>query len=270
MGVYTIVFIIVIYAPFFIIGFLSFTGPKGGVTFPVDYPLGWHWYKQLSKVPYLVSSLKTSLTLAIMTLITSTVLGLLTAMAFRRKFKGQNVVFYTVLLGLVVPGILVGLGTALTCQAVNYFPSWYVTGYGVHVVWTYPFCFIIMLAVFNRFDSSLEDAARNLGAREWRVFKTITFPLISLGTLSCALFGFTLSYDELTRSLLAMGFQRTLPVNVWAEVAVRIKPTWYAFGVLTTLFSFFVLILYALLFRFFSAKQKKGALAQEEVVSLNA
>jgi len=165
---------------------------------------------------------------------------------------------------------LVGLGVSLVCQAFGMFPSWYITGLGVHVVWTYPFCFIVMLAIFNRFDNSLEDAARNLGAKETTVFRTITFPLIGMGIFSCALFSFILSYDELIRSLLALGFKQTLPIRVWSEVAVRIKPTWYAFGVLTTLFSFSLLAVYAILFRAYGSRMKARAIAQEEVVGLSS
>ncbi len=104
MGTYTIIFIIIIYAPFFIIGFLSFTGPNGGVTFPVNYPLGLHWYKMLFEVSSLFDSLKLSFTIAATTLVISTFLGTISAIAFRTKFKGSNVVFLLIILDLVTAG----------------------------------------------------------------------------------------------------------------------------------------------------------------------
>jgi manganese transport system permease protein/manganese/iron transport system permease protein len=54
-----------------------------------------------------------SLTLAFMTMIISTVLGVMSAQAFRRKFKGSGFVFYLIVLGMMVPGVLTGLGVSL-------------------------------------------------------------------------------------------------------------------------------------------------------------
>ena len=47
--------------------------------------------------------------------------------------------------------------------------------------------FLVMMAVFNRFDSSLEEAARDMGASEWTVFKEVTLPLITPGIVAAGL-----------------------------------------------------------------------------------
>ena len=52
-------------------------------------------------------------------MITSTVLGVLTAQAFRRRFRGSDVIFYSVILGMIVPGVLLGLGMALLADQVG-------------------------------------------------------------------------------------------------------------------------------------------------------
>ena len=82
------------------------------------------------------------------------------------------------------------------------------------MVWTLPFGFLVMMAVFNRFDSRLEEAARDMGADEWTVFKEITLPLITPGIVAAGLFGFTLSYDEFARTTLLSGGQNTLPLDI--------------------------------------------------------
>ena len=64
-------------------------------------------------------------------------------------------------------------------------PAWWYSGLGVHVVWTLPFGFLVMMAVFNRFDGRLEEAARDMGADEWTVFKEVTLPLITAGHRRC-------------------------------------------------------------------------------------
>ena len=103
------------------------------------------------------SALVRSLTLALTTMVVSTVLGTITAQAFRRHFRGSGVVFYLVVLGMMVPGVLVGLGMALTANYIGLDRTWWSTVFLVHVVYTYPFAFLVMLAIFNRFDRSVEE-----------------------------------------------------------------------------------------------------------------
>ena len=72
--------------------------------------------------------------------------------------------FYAVMAGLMVPGVLLSLGLASLMRQVGIPPAWYYSGLGVHVVWTLPFGFLVMMAVFNRFDAP----ARGGGARHGR------------------------------------------------------------------------------------------------------
>ena len=115
--------------------------------------------------------------------------------------------------------------------------AWWSSGLGVHVVWTLPFGFLVMMAVFNRFDSRLEEAARDMGAGEWTVFREITLPLILPGIVAAGLFGFTLSHDEFARTTLLSGEYNTLPLDINASMTQRIRPTLFALGTASTLFS---------------------------------
>ena len=112
------------------------------------------------------------------------------AMAFRKPFPASGLLFYTVMTGIMVPGILLSLGMATLLREVGIGPAWWHAGLGVHVVWTLPFGFLVMMAVFNRFDERLEEAARDMGASEWVVFKEVTLPLITPGIVAAGLFGF--------------------------------------------------------------------------------
>ena len=143
-------------------------------------------------------------------MIITAVFSTMLAMAFRKKFRGSGVLFYAVMAGLMVPGVLLSLGLASLLRQIGIPPAWWYSGLGVHVVWTLPFGFLVMMAVFNRFDARLEEAARDMGADEWTVFKEITLPLITPGIVAAGLFGFTLSYDEFARTTLLSGGQNTL------------------------------------------------------------
>ena len=52
-------------------------------------------------------------------MVVSTVMGVLTAQAFRQPFRGSGVVFYSVILGMIVPGVLLGLGMVLLANQVG-------------------------------------------------------------------------------------------------------------------------------------------------------
>jgi putative spermidine/putrescine transport system permease protein len=248
-----------LYFPFVIMAILSFQGPRGGHTFPMrGSSTIWYWklfnpgelteYSDVGEFlgDYL-AALQRSLIVAVLTMIISTVLALMAAQAFRRKFRGSGAVFYLWLLGIIVPGITVSLGLALVFQRLHIPLHWITTGLAVHVMWTLPFSLVVFLMFFNRFDASIEDAALTLGATRWQAFRHVTLPVMQPAVLTSLLFGFTLSLDEFQRSLLITGPEQTLPLMVMASVTTRITPTLYALGTLTTLLSFAVVGGYLLL-----------------------
>ncbi|MGR9251188.1 ABC transporter permease [Rhizobium leguminosarum] len=271
LGTYTALFLVFLYGPLVVLAILSFqTGPEGGPQFPI---IEWstYWYKHLfgltppSRIAPLPieQALVRSMGLAVMTMIVSTVLGVSAAQAFRRKFKGSGFVFYLIVLGMMVPGVLVGLGMALVANSLGIDRHWWGTAFVLHVVYTFPFAFLVMLAIFNRFDPSVEEAAWSLGVSPARTFRKITFPLIFPGVLSAMLFAFTLSYDEFSRTLFASGRDLTLPLAIYGTFSVEVHPNVFAFGVLTTLFSFALLGVYAVLMTLSVRRAKQMAIQEQ-------
>jgi len=254
-SVYYAIFLIFVYGPMFAMFTLSFQGPRGGVTFPMR-GLSLYWWDKLtqpSEIGDLKTSMMRSLILAVIVMIITAVLSTMLAMAFRKKFRGSGILFYAVMAGLMVPGVLLSLGLASLLKQMGIAPAWWYSGLGVHVVWTLPFGFLVMMAVFNRFDGRLEEAARDMGADEWTVFKEITLPLILPGIVAAGLFGFTLSYDEFARTTLLSGAQNTLPLDINASLTSRVRPTLFALGTASTIFSLLMIglfiVVYTILYR---------------------
>ena len=84
-----------------------------------------------------------------------------------------------------------------------------------------------MFAIFNRFDGRLEEAARDLGATPWQSFRHVVLPLILPALVGVALFGFTLSWDEIARSSQAIGSDNTLPMQLQALTTTVTTPMIY-------------------------------------------
>src|SRR6516162_10996349 len=143
-SVYYVIFLIFVYGPMFAMFTLSFQGPRGGVTFPMR-GLSFYWWEKLtgpSAVGDLKASLVRSLILAVIVMVITAILSTMLAMAFRKRFFGSSVLFYSVMAGLMVPGILLSLGLATLLRAVGLPPTWWSSALGVHVIWTLPFGFL--------------------------------------------------------------------------------------------------------------------------------
>ena len=251
LGGVTILFLAYQWFPILIMAVLSFTGPDGGTTFPMR-SVSLHWYEELLRVS-MIDDFKPpmyrSLILALTCSVATAVLSLASAQAMRARARGSSAFFYLILLGIMAPGILVGFGVAIVARVFEIPLAWYTTTLAVHLVWTLPFGFLIMLAAFNRFDRRLEEAALTLRASRWTAFWRITFPLVLPGVIGAALFGFTLSYDEFARSFFATGTEQTLPLIIFAQFDRQLQPTLYAIGTATTVVSLMAVALFTVLFR---------------------
>jgi putative spermidine/putrescine transport system permease protein len=240
LTIYFVLILIFLYGPIIVMAMLSLQGPQGGMTFPMQ-GFSLYWWQQLfnGSVAGLGDAIVRTLVVAVETGLIAAAFSLVIAFGYRRRMAGARVLFPAVLLALMTPGILLGLGVSLWWRLLNQQPG-HLSLLGVHVVWALPFAFLVMLAVLNRFDPRIEESARDLGASEVRTFFEVVLPIIWPGVLSAALFGFTLSLNEFERSVLATS-QNTLPLQLWAMLTVQIiEPDLYALGTLTTLVTFVI------------------------------
>jgi putative spermidine/putrescine transport system permease protein len=254
-------YVLFLYGPMIVIFALSFQGPQGGMTFPMN-GFSTHWFSNLWEggggIVDIGAAFWRSLELGLVVTVLTVVLSTLAGLAYRRKFRGQAVLFYVAIASLIVPSIVTSLGIALLFRlidaAVKAGPDWlnetYTTGAGLltsglaaHLTWTLPFGLLIMFAIFNRFDGRLEEAARDLGATPWQSFRHVVLPLILPALIGVALFGFTLSWDEIARSSQAIGSDNTLPLQLQALTTTVTTPMIYALGTSTTGVSFVVIAL---------------------------
>lgn len=90
-----------------------------------------------------------------------------------------------------------------------------------HFAWAFPFALLALLISTARFDTRLREAAGDLGASPWRAFLDVELPLIRPGLVAAALFGFLLSFNELSRSILLRGSTTTLPLYEWAQASAH-------------------------------------------------
>lgn len=233
-------FILFLYGPTITIAILSLQGPNGGLTFPMN-GMSLHWFYDLFEqqaVGDIWGSFRRSFALGFLVMVITVIVSVMGGLAFRKKFKGSGIVFYLVITSLIIPSILISLGVGLIFNQLGWDVHWSTSGLGSQLTWTLPFGLLIMFAVFNRFDKSYEEAARDLGASPWQTIRYVVLPIIGPSLIGVALFGFTLSYDEFARTLLTAGSYNTLPLEIFGMTTNVTTPVLYALGTLTTVFSF--------------------------------
>ena len=236
-------FVLFLYGPLSAIVILSFQGPDGGLTFPM-VGFSAHWFAALfeqQRVGDFKGSFLRSFELGVIVMSLTVAISVAAGLAFRKRFRGATVLFYLVVASLIIPSILIGLGIGLLFRILGLQTAWWSSGLGAHLTWTLPFGLLIMFAVFNRFDRSYEEAARDLGASGWQTLRHVVLPIIAPALVGVGLFGFTLSYDEYGRTLLAIGTANTLPIEIYGMTTNITSPALYALGTLTTAFSFLVI-----------------------------
>ncbi|MDA8817397.1 ABC transporter permease [Planktomarina sp.] len=236
-------FILFLYGPTITIGILSFQGEGGGLTFPMR-GVSLYWFYDLFEqqaVGDIWGSFRRSFALGLMVMVVTVVVSVMGGLAFRQKFPGSNILFYLIITSLVIPSILISLGVGLLFSQSGLNVHWSTSGFGSQLTWTLPFGLLIMFAVFNRFDKSYEEAARDLGATPWQTLRHVVLPIIAPSLIGVALFGFTLSYDEFARTLLTAGSYNTLPLEIYGMTTNVTSPVLYALGTLTTVFSLIVI-----------------------------
>lgn len=273
-------FLLFLYGPMISILVLSFQGPEGGLVFPMN-GVSTHWFEKLWAGGGQVAigeSLRRSFVLALIVMVLTVTISVLAGLAFRRRFRGATLLLYVAIASLIVPSIVVSLGIALEFRLLdeaikdlgaawnidwiqNDFVSAlgpFTSGLGAHLTWTLPFGLLIMFAVFNRFDPAYEEAARDLGATPWQTFRHVTLPMIAPFLIGVAVFGFTLSWDELARSSQVMGADNTLPMQLAAKTTTVTDPEIYALGTATTAGSVLLVIVMFTLASLMQRRRQQG------------
>src|SRR5712691_6788290 len=223
LGVYGALVYLFLFAPIILLVLFSFNANRFG-TFPFT---GWtsKWYRQVFSDYQIRDALTTTIQVALVVTVISTVVG--TAAAFplvRSRLPFRGAVRVAFVLPIMIPGLLIGVSLLVLFTSVLHFQLSPQTAVIGQSVFTTPFVLLIVAARLQGFDVALERAASDLGANAFRRLRHVVLPLILPAVPAGALFAFTLSVDEFIITNFLIGARNTLPIYIYTQVKFGITP----------------------------------------------
>jgi spermidine/putrescine transport system permease protein len=200
--------------PIALIAVFSFNDPAGKFNYTWSGFTFEHWTGAFS-IPALNDALRTSLELAAVSTVISTILGTMIALALvRHEFFGRRAANLLIVVPMATPEVVIG--AALLSLFVSYNVALgFTTLLIAHIMFSISFVVIVVRSRLIGFDRRLEEAARDLGASTWTTFRTVTLPLISPGIIGGALLAFALSIDDFVISNFNSGQTETFPLYIF-------------------------------------------------------
>ena len=224
---------------------------------------GWslRWYVELFQNEDMLAATWITLRIAVLSATLATVLGTLAALALVRfgRFRGRLVFSGMVYAPLVMPEVITGLSLLLLFVAAGVDRGfWTVTI--AHTTLTMCFVMVVVQSRLIGFDRSLEEAAMDLGCPPWRTFLTVTLPLIAPALAAGWVLAFTLSLDDLVIASFTTGpAATTLPIRIYSEVRLGVRPEINAVCTLMIAFAAAGIIITSLLSKFQRAGEGRSA-----------
>jgi spermidine/putrescine transport system permease protein len=221
--------LVFLYAPLITLMVFSFNTSRRNIVwqgFTTD------WYVKAFNNDSLLQAFINSLMIAFFCTVISVILGALAAvMLWRFRFPGKTVVEGSMALPIVVPEICLGVAMLVFFARVMPWPMglpWPLNLGAItiaHVSFAFPFVATVVRARLSSFNRELEEAAKDLGASEWRTFWDVLVPHMQPGLIAGALLAFTLSLDDFVITFFTAGPDTiTFPVKVYSMLRFSVTP----------------------------------------------
>ena len=218
-----------LYAPLITLMAFSFNNSRRNIVwrgFTLDY------YVQVLHDTDLLIAFGNSLTIAAVSTLMSVILGAMTAiLLWRFRFPAKPALEGALALPIVVPEICMGVAMLVFFTQILPWPTEMPWPFNLgaiiisHISFSFSFVAIVIRARLASFNRELEEAAKDLGAGEWRIFRDIIAPHMTPGLVAGGLLAFTLSLDDFVITFFTSGPETTtFPIKVYSMVRFSVTP----------------------------------------------
>jgi spermidine/putrescine transport system permease protein len=248
--------IIVLYAPIAVLVFFSFNQNRS-VTVWTEFSLD--WYVKAAQNEGIRHAAWISLEVAFIAMVVSTTVATMAALVTTRTppYRGLNVAVTIINQPLMVPEVVTAVATLIFFAIIKQATGVSGIGYliAAHSAFCIPFAYMPIRARLEDMDLSLEQAAADLYAPPFKVFRRVTLPLMMPGIMAGAMLSFIVSLDDVIITLFVAGpGETTLPLYILGQIRRGVTPE---INAVSTLFLLISVVLVTLIFVFGTDKNKR-------------
>ena len=225
--IYTGLIFIFLYAPIAVLIIFSFNQSKSR---SILKGFSLRWYENLFRDSTILEELRTSIEVAVIAAVVSTIIGTAAAVGLKKMNKGLRSVMLTLNnIPMVNPDIVTGISMMLLFVAVFSATGLMHPGFGTltiaHITFCIPYVILSVLPKLNQMNPSIYEAAQDLGCPPFRAFMKVVLPEIMPGIITGMMMAFTLSLDDFVISYFTSGSTaQTLPMVIYSMTKRRINP----------------------------------------------
>lgn len=223
---YLFIIFLFLYLPIIVLIVYSFNESKKGSTF-TGFSL--KWYKELLHNELIISSLVTTLQVAFVSTVISTVLGTMAALGIHKMKKvSRTIVMNINYIPIMNPEIVTGISMMLLFIFFRNFIDFefgFVTLVIAHITFSTPYVILSVMPKLRQMNPHLYEAAQDLGCSPMKAFWKAVLPEIMPGVISGFLMALTYSIDDFVISYFTAGASsQTLPITIYSMVRRKINP----------------------------------------------
>ncbi len=219
----SILALVFLYVPLIVVVLFSFHR-TGGLSFPFE-GFSLRWYREVFGSAQFRDALMNSLIVAAVVSAVTLVLGTAAAYGLSRLAPRLRAPLALLcFLPITLPGLFLGISMLVFFARIELHLS-LTTVAAAHFVYVLPYFLLITIAALDRLDPALDEAAADLGASPWRVFRRVTLPQVWPILVGATSLAFALSFDEFIMTFFVIGADSTLPMFIWSSLRRTVDPT---------------------------------------------
>ena len=235
--------LVFLYAPIVVMAVMSFNASE---FYQLPFVFSTEWYERLFTNVEILAAAWRSVWIATVVAVIATILGTMASIAlWRHEFPGKRILQALLFPPIAVPWLITGTAMLIFFFGIGLGRGTPAVILG-HVALALPYVIVVVSARMTSLDRALEEAARSLGARAWRVTRAVTLPHAGPGIIAGALFAFAVSFDQFVVSyFLAEPGDSTLPVLIYTAIRKGFTPEINAISTLIILLSMGLMLIAA-------------------------
>lgn len=231
-----------------------------------------HWYRELFSNELIITSLRNTLIIAILSSVIATIIGTAAAIGLSKMNKKMRALVLNITyLPMINPDIITGVSLMLLFGLFQALVVWLGSAFGsdwsfesgfatlllAHITFNIPYVILNVRPKLRQMDPSIYEAARDLGCNEFQAFQKVVIPDIMPGIVAGFLTSITMSLDDFVISYFVTGASfQTLPITIFSMTRRKVSPE---INALSTIMFVVVLIVLLIVNIHDSAKEKQQA-----------